>query len=152
MAGQLVRARKALLAGGEGALVGTLAGVGADVASLVLKAVEGLVADVASVGTRSVLATPGGRRRLFGRSGDRGGVEGDHHGHGGVVGGGGVAVAVAVEQKMADSRLDIGLEQEELDEEEERNQKPEAAPEERRALYISGPSLSMGQKSGDKQG
>jgi len=68
---QLVRAREALLAGRERALVGALSSVGANVAGLVLKTVEGLWADVAFVWARGILATAGhscgGGRRHVGR-------------------------------------------------------------------------------------
>lgn len=53
---QLVRARESLCAAGKGAGVRLLARVGSDVASLVLQAVEGLVAERALVGPGKILS------------------------------------------------------------------------------------------------
>ena len=79
---ELVGAGEALGAAGEGAGVGLLARVGADVASLVLEAVESLIAERALVGAREVLA------RLFVLL--RGVLqEGSHEAHGGGGHGGG---------------------------------------------------------------
>lgn len=58
VASQFVRAREALLAGRERALMGALSGMGPDVTGLVLETVERLWADVAFVWARRILATP----------------------------------------------------------------------------------------------
>jgi len=60
VAGQLVGARELLAAAGELAGVRLLTRVGADVTSLVLEAVEGLVAQGALVGSRELALSLGG--------------------------------------------------------------------------------------------
>lgn len=83
VASQFVRAREALLAGRERALMGALSGVGPDMTGLMLETVERLWADVAFVWARRILATPGDSSRggllLLGCSGCWG------HGHDGHV-------------------------------------------------------------------
>lgn len=54
VAGEFIRARELLAAAGKLACVRLLAGVGADVSRLVLKAVEGLIAERALVRTRKL--------------------------------------------------------------------------------------------------
>lgn len=79
--GQFIRAAEALSASRELAGVRLLAGVSADVTSLVLEAVEGLVAQRALVRTRQVRAHFSLRRGLS--SLFLGGHLGSHGGHGG---------------------------------------------------------------------
>lgn len=63
MPGELVGAGEALLAAGEGAGVGLLAGVGADVPGLVFETVEGSVAERAFVRSAAVVVVRGEQSR-----------------------------------------------------------------------------------------
>lgn len=77
--GQLVRARELLAAARELAGMRLLAGVGADVSSLVLQAVEGLVAERALVGTGKLVGRLGSLRSWNGPIGlDDGNRSGRH--------------------------------------------------------------------------